>query len=56
MHGYELPQPHYTVVRVSLKQMGIAGDDGWGARTHDEYLLPADEKLSFTFSFKGVEQ
>jgi len=54
MHSYELPQPHYTVVRANLRQMGIAGDNTWGALTHDEYLLPANEKLSFTFSFKGI--
>jgi beta-galactosidase len=53
-HGYELPQIHYTVVRANLRQMGIAGDQTWGARTHDEYLLPTDEKLSFSFSFKGI--
>jgi len=54
MHDYELPQIHYTVVRVILKQMGIAGDNSWGALTHEEYLLPTDEKLSFSFTFKGV--
>lgn len=27
MHPFELPQVHYTVVRVSKQQMGIAGDD-----------------------------
>jgi len=54
MHHYELPEPHYTVVRANLRQMGIAGDQSWGARTHEEYLLPTDEKLSFSFSFKGI--
>jgi len=54
MHHYELPEAHYTVVRVNMKQMGIAGDDSWGAHTHPEYLLPTDEKLQFSFSFKGI--
>lgn len=54
MHPYELPQVHYTVVRVSKQQMGIAGDDSWGAKTHPEYLLNTDEKITFTFDFKGV--
>jgi len=54
MHDFELPQVHYTVVRANLRQMGIAGDQSWGARTHEEYLLPTDEKLNFTFSFKGI--
>lgn len=54
MHPYELPQVHYTVVRVSKQQMGIAGDDSWGAKTHSEYLLNTDEKITFTFDFKGI--
>lgn len=54
MHPYELPQVHYTVVRVAKAQMGIAGDDSWGAFTHPEYLLDADKKMIFSFSFKGI--
>ena len=54
MHHYELPKPHYTVVRCNLRQMGIGGDQSWGARTHDEFLLPTDEDLIFSFSFKGI--
>lgn len=53
-HGYELPQAHYTVVRANLMQMGVGGDNSWGALTHDEYLLPAENPLKFSFSFKGV--
>jgi len=54
MHAYELPRVHYTVVRVAAEQMGVGGDDSWGARVHDEYLLDISEKKSFTFSFKGI--
>ncbi|MDD2970917.1 MAG: glycoside hydrolase family 2 TIM barrel-domain containing protein [Lachnospiraceae bacterium] len=53
-HAYELPEVHYTVVRVSKQQMGIGGDDSWGARTHPEYLLDATVPLTFTFSFQGI--
>ena len=54
MHPYELSQIHYTVVRVAKGQMGIGGDDSWGAYTHPEYLLNADGKMEFSFSFKGI--
>lgn len=54
MHEYELPQVHYTVVRAALAQMGVGGDDSWGARVHDEYLIKADDRLEFTFAFKGI--
>lgn len=53
-HPYELPRVFKTIVRCSLVQMGIAGDDSWGARTHEEFLLPNDKKLSFVMSFKGI--
>ena len=54
MHPYELPEVHYTVVRVAKDQMGIGGDDSWGARTHEEYLLKTDKKKEFSFVFKGL--
>ena len=53
-HAYELPEIHYTVVRIALQQMGIGGDDSWGAKTHPEYLLPAEKGLRFSFYFKGI--
>ena len=54
MHPYELPEVHYTVVRAAKSQMGIGGDDSWGARTHEEYLLKTDKKMEFSFVFKGL--
>ena len=54
MHPYELPEVHYTVVRVAKDQMGVGGDDSWGARTHKEYLLKTDKKMEFSFVFKGL--
>ena len=54
MHVHELPPVYYTVARIALKQMGVAGDDSWGARTHDEYLLDATHKLVLSFNFKGI--
>ena len=54
MHPYELPEVHYTVVRAAKGQMGIGGDDSWGAHTHPEYLLNTDGKMEFSFVFKGL--
>lgn len=53
-HAYELPPVHYTVVRAAGGQMGVGGDDSWGAPVHPEYHLKADEKRSFRFTFKGI--
>lgn len=53
-HPFELPNVHYTVVRASMQQMGVGGDDSWGAKTHPEYLLDVSQKKEFKFSFKGI--
>ena len=53
-HPFELPEVHYTVVRVAAQQMGVGGDDSWGAKTHEEYLLDTKNNMKFTFSFKGI--
>ncbi|MEG2205746.1 MAG: glycoside hydrolase family 2 TIM barrel-domain containing protein [Oscillospiraceae bacterium] len=53
-HAYELPKVHYTVVRAAKQQMGVGGDDSWGAHTHPEYLIDASKPMEFTFSFKGI--
>lgn len=52
-HYYELSDPHYTVIRVAKQQMGVGGDDSWGARTHDEYLLDVSKPVHFEFVFAG---
>ena len=53
-HEYELPRVHYTVVRAALAQMGVGGDDSWGARVHPEYCIDVNKKLEFRFIFKGI--
>lgn len=53
-HEYELPPVHYTVVRAALAQVGVAGDNSWGAAPHPEYLLDVSKPMDFTFRFKGI--
>ncbi len=53
-HPYELPPVHHTYVRASLMQMGVAGDDTWGARTKPVHMLDNSRELKFRFSFVGV--
>ncbi|MBO5177926.1 MAG: DUF4981 domain-containing protein [Lachnospiraceae bacterium] len=52
-HHFELPESNYTVVRVMKQQMGIAGDDSWGARPHEEYLLDVTKPVHFEFVMAG---
>lgn len=48
-HPYELPKVHYTVVTIGAQQMGVGGDDSWGAPVHPEYRIPADQQLEWEF-------
>ncbi|MWV46787.1 DUF4981 domain-containing protein [Paenibacillus sp. HJL G12] len=48
-HRFELPPVHYTVVTVAGRQMGVGGDDSWGAPVHEEYRIPSDRDMSFEF-------
>lgn len=53
-HHWELPEVHYTVVTVAGRQMGVGGDDSWGAPVHDEYLIPSNQDLEFEFYICGI--
>ncbi len=53
MHATELPPVHFTHVRVG-QQMGIAGDDTWGAKTHPEFMLDNSKNIEISFSFRGI--
>ncbi|MDQ1004517.1 beta-galactosidase [Neobacillus niacini] len=53
-HIYELPNVHYTVVTVAGKQMGVGGDDSWGAPVHDEHLIKANEFMDFDFMIQRI--
>lgn len=46
-HAFELPQQEYTILRMAWKQMGVGGDDSWGSKPHDQYLI--DKKGHYQF-------
>ena len=50
----ELAAVMRTYVRVGLAQMGVAGDDTWGALPYPEYLIDNSRPLSLKFSIKGI--
>lgn len=45
----ELPDHPYNYLRILGAQCGVGGDDSWGAPIHEEYLVPGDRKISFSF-------
>ena len=56
MHEEELTQSSNTWVRILACQSGVGGDDSWGAPVHDEYLIPSDKEIKFTFSIQPFVQ
>lgn len=53
-HHFELPSPYETVVRISGMQMGVGGDDSWGAPVHEKYRIPAEGRKEFSFYLMPV--
>jgi len=47
-HIHELPLRDFTTVNIDYKQMGVGGDDSWGAWPHPEYRLPPD---TYSYSY-----
>jgi beta-galactosidase len=50
-HINELPRRDNLTINIDYKQMGVGGDDGWGAQPHVEYTLPA-KSYSYTFRLR----
>ncbi|GIO11865.1 beta-galactosidase [Cohnella xylanilytica] len=53
-HHHLLPESDDTVVRVRYKQMGVGGDDSWGAPVHPEYTLFANRTYEFGFKLSAA--
>lgn len=54
-HIHELPQRDFITVNLDYKQMGVGGDDSWGARPHPEYTLPS-KPYSYSFRLRPYDQ
>jgi beta-galactosidase len=52
MHPNELPPRDTITLNLDYKQMGVGGDDGWGARPHPEYSLPC-QPYRYRFRLRG---
>lgn len=54
LHPNELPPANYTVVKLSGGQMGVGGDDTWGAPVHEEFHVTSNGEMNFTWYLKGI--
>ena len=48
-HTTDVVPRNLVTLNIDYKQMGLGGDNSWGARTHKEYTLPAQD---YNYSFR----
>jgi beta-galactosidase len=54
-HHYQLPSSDKVVVSVNGWQMGVGGDDSWGAQTHPEYRIFANRNYCYSFTIRLIK-
>ena len=47
-HTIDVQNRDLTSLNIDYRQMGVGGDNSWGARTHSEYMLT---EKSYSYSF-----
>ena len=50
----ELPEVTHTWIRIAADEMGIGGDDSWGAPVHEEYRLASSVPRKLAFWITGA--
>ena len=51
---YELQQSDATWIKVLAAQMGVGGDDSWGAPVHDEFLVSSADSYQLSFMIEPL--
>jgi beta-galactosidase len=52
-HQFDLSDGNTLTVNIDFRQMGLGGDDSWGARPHPEYTLPA-KPYRYRFRLRAI--
>ena len=53
LHPSEIEMADDITLNLDYRQMGVAGDDSWGALPHKEFTLPSGE-YSYRFRLEPV--
>ncbi|MCX6238232.1 MAG: DUF4981 domain-containing protein [Bacteroidia bacterium] len=54
-HTTDVKERNLVSVNLDYKQMGVGGDNSWGARTHPQYLI-TDKDYSYSFRLKLIKK
>ncbi len=55
LHAYTLPDPTSITLRLNQVQMGVGGDNSWGAMPLTQYQNPADQTYEYTYTLKPID-
>jgi beta-galactosidase len=53
-HPYQLNRDPNITLRLSLHQMGVGGDNSWGARTHPEFTMLSNQTYSYAYRLMPI--
>lgn len=53
-HPEDLPPVYRTVVQILARQMGVGGDDSWGAPVHEPHLIHANQPMTLQFTLEPL--
>jgi beta-galactosidase len=51
-HVEDLVEHGVLTVNIDAAQMGVGGDNSWGARPHDEYLIKPGREYALSFRIR----
>lgn len=55
-HSNDIVQQKLTEIHIDVRHMGVGGDDSWGAKPHDQYLIkPSEQGYKYGFTFIPLE-
>lgn len=54
LHSYMLPEGQDITLRLNQVQMGLGGDNSWGAKPLTKYQIPANQTYEYTYTLKPI--
>lgn len=54
-HFFQIPLKATTTLNLDLMQMGVGGDDSWGARPHAAFQIPSDKNYAYSFTIRPYD-
>ncbi len=55
LYDFQLERRNRTYLNLDLLQMGVGGNDSWGATAMDDYL-PQNKPYHYKFTIRGIDQ